>query len=72
MKWFGYVWIAILIIMWLIWTIKCIKDFIADFSFKGGLNFALDREPSWIIWVVVHIGVIFIFSFIWFWFVCPK
>lgn len=70
MKWFGYVWIAILIIMWLVWTIKCIKDFIADFRSRGGLNSALDLEPSWLIWVIFHIGLIFVFSFAWF--IYPK
>lgn len=66
MKWFGYVWIAILIIMWLVWTIKCIKDFITDLRSRRGLKNAAGEEPSWLIWALVHIGVIFIFSFIWF------
>ena len=74
MRWFGYVWIAILIIgifmKWLIWTIKCIKDFITDFRSKGVLVFAFEKESSWLIWILVHIGVIFIFSFIWF--IYPK
>lgn len=64
MKWFGCVWIAILIIMWLVWTIKCIKDFIADFRSAYGLKIAAMSEPSWLIWIIVHIGVIFIFSFV--------
>jgi len=69
MKWFGYVWIAILVIMWLVWTIKCIKDFITDYRYfraRGGLDSALELETSWIIWIAVHVGVIFISSLIWF------
>ncbi len=30
MNWFKYIWIVFLIIAYLIWTIKCIIDFIED------------------------------------------
>lgn len=66
MKWFGYVWIAITILIWLVWTIKCVKDFISDFRSRGGLKNAVGREPSWLVWVLVNTSCIFLFSLFWF------
>ena len=66
MKWFGYVWVAILVIMWLIWTIKCVIDLIRDIRSIWKLSFYIENGASWFIWAIIHICVIFVFSLIWF------
>ena len=66
MNWFKYIWIVFLIIAYLFWTIKCIIDFIGDKRSMWKLSFYIEQGASWFIWLVIHIVVIFIFSFVWF------
>lgn len=62
MSWIGYIWIAMLIIVWLIWTIKCVIDLIDDIKSSWDLLFCIETESSWVIWVIVHLIVLFVFS----------
>ena len=66
MSWIGYIWIAMLIIAWLIWTIKCVIDLIDDIKSSWDLLFCIETESSWVIWVIVHLIVLFVFSLTYF------
>jgi len=64
MKWFGFIWIGMLIILYLIWTIKCIVDFISDVKGSWKLSFLFQIGASWAHWIVIHVCVLFIGSLI--------
>lgn len=64
MKLFGFVWIGILTIAYLIWTVKCIIDFINDRKSCWKLSFLFVNGASWAYWIVIHIVVLFISSLI--------
>ena len=64
MKMFGYAWIGILIIVYLIWTIKCIVDFIRDCRSCWKLSFLFEIGASWAVWIILHVTVLFIGSII--------
>ena len=66
MNWVKYIWIVFLIIAYLIWTIKCIIDFIEDKRSCWKLSFYIEQGASWFTWLMIHLAVIFIFSFAWF------
>jgi hypothetical protein len=66
MRWIGYIWIVILVIAWLIWTIKCVVDFIRDVRLNVKLYYLLEDGPSWLIWVILHAIFIFIGSLTYF------
>lgn len=66
MQWIGYIWIVILVIAWLIWTIKCVVDFISDIRSNLRLIYIIEDWPSWEIWLVLHIIFIFICSLAYF------
>lgn len=66
MNWFKYIWIVFLIIAYLIWTIKCIIDFIVDKRSAWKLSFYIENGASWFTWLIIHLAVIFIFSLSWF------
>lgn len=59
MKWFGYVWIAALVIAYVIWTIKSIIDFISDVKGIWKLSFIFTEcDRSWVWWIGIHAIVI--------------
>lgn len=62
MQWFGYIWIVILVMAWLIWTIKCVIDFIRDVRSNWKLTYLIEEGASWAVWAVLHILFIFIGS----------
>lgn len=64
MKWFGFVWIGVLIIAYLIWTVKCIIDFINDCKSCWKLSFLFANGASWAHWIVIHVTVLLISSLI--------
>lgn len=64
MKLFSYAWIGMLIIAYLIWTIKCIVDFIRDCRGCWKLSFLFEAGVSWACWIVIHAVVLFIGSII--------
>lgn len=66
MQWFGYIWIVILVIAWLIWTIKCIVDFVKDLRSNWRLSFYIENGASWAVWALLHIIFIFAGSFVYF------
>ena len=55
MNWFGYVWIGILIIAYIIWTVKCVWDFITDAKGFWKLSFCFKNGASWAWWIMLHI-----------------
>ena len=57
MHWFGYVWIVILALAYVIWTIKCVRDFIDDFRGIWPLS-AYFNGSSWGWWIVIHLIVL--------------
>lgn len=63
-NWFGFLWIGVLIIAYLIWTIKCIRDFINDCKSCWKLSFLFVSGASWAHWIVIHVAVLFIWSLI--------
>ena len=54
MKWFGYVWIAFLLIAYVLWTIKCVKDFVDDVRSIWSLSALFEAGTSWGWWIVIH------------------
>lgn len=73
MQWFGYIWIVILVILWLIWTIKCVVDFIGDVRYVQRIKYSgiklidlIEDWPSWLVYIIVHTISIFIVSLIYF------
>lgn len=54
MNWFGYVWIIVLVLAYVIWTIKCIKDFISDVRGAWKLSTVFKAGASWGYWIVIH------------------
>ena len=64
MNWFGYVWIVALALAYVLWTIKCVKDFIDDVRSVWKLSVLFDEGASWGHWIVIHVIVIFIGSVI--------
>lgn len=59
MNWFGYVWIAFLVIAYMIWTIKSIIDFISDVKGILKLSFIFSEcDRSWVWWISIHAIVI--------------
>lgn len=72
MDWFKYLWLIILIIIYIIWTVCAIKDavdYIRIYGFKSGLEYAL-LFGTWIdSWVCLHAVIlagIILTSFIYF------
>ena len=64
MSWFGYVWVVILGIAWLIWTIKCVIDFIRDIRGRWKLTLLFQEGASWAVWAILNIIFIFIGSLV--------
>ena len=64
MQWFGFIWIVIIVILWLIWTIKCVVDFISDVRSNLKLIYIIEDWPSWLVYIIVHTITIFIVSLI--------
>ena len=64
MKWFGFVWVGMIIIAYLIWTIRCIIDFIRDCRGCWKLSFLFENGASWAVWIILHGAVLFIGSII--------
>lgn len=55
MNWFGYVWIVVLVIAYVIWTIKSIIDFISDAKGIWKLSFIFSEcNRSWVWWIYIH------------------
>ena len=59
MKWFGYIWIVALILAYVIWTIKCVRDFIDDVRSVWKLSFLFEEGASWGYWIIIH-GIVLI------------
>lgn len=59
MNWFGYVWIVALVLAYVIWTIKCIRDFIDDVHSGWNLSFLFEEGASWGWWILIH-GIVLI------------
>jgi len=66
MNWFGYVWIVALALAYVLWTIKCVRDFIDDVRSAWKLSFLFNEGASWSYWIVIHVIVIIIGSIIYF------
>lgn len=58
MNWFGYVWIVALVIAYVLWTIKCVRDFINDARSIWSLSALFKEGASWSWWIIIHIIVI--------------
>lgn len=59
MNWFGYVWIVVLALAYVIWTIKSIVDFISDVKGIWKLSFILSEgDRSWVWWIGIHAIII--------------
>lgn len=58
MNWFGYVWIGALVLAYVLWTIKCIRDFVNDVRGFWKLSFLFNEGSSWSWWIVLHAAVI--------------
>ena len=72
MDWFKYIWLIILIIIYIIWTVCAIKDvvdYIKIYGFIQGLEYASIFSNWFDIWITAHavilIGII-LTSFIYF------
>ncbi len=66
MNWFGYVWIVVLALAYLLWTIKCVRDFIDDVRGVWKLSFLFKQGTSWSWWIVIHGMVIIAVSIAYF------
>lgn len=64
MKLFGYVWIVILVLAYIIWTIKSIIDFIVDLRSPWKLSVCFELGHIWAWWIMIHGALILIGSFI--------
>ena len=66
MNWFGYIWIGLIAIPYIIWTIDAIKDFIDSVGFAKHFGEPLQEEfeiyRGWGLWFVIHLAVLFISS----------
>ena len=67
MNWFGFIWIGILIIAYIIWTVKCVWDFIDDVKWLGWSDlFTWCSSDSWKWWLVIHLLILFVSSIVYF------
>ena len=67
MNWFGYIWIGILAIVYIILTVKCIWDFVTDIKYFGLSElFTWVSSDSWKWWLVIHLLVLFVSSIVYF------
>ena len=69
--WFKYIWIAMLVLLYIAWTVRSIYGFICDFTaWRNGCwrNFFdyIDEHSWWHVWCIVHIIVAFVCSFYYF------
>ena len=72
MDWFKYIWLVILIIVYIIWTVCAIKntiDYIKKYGFKLGIDYAFTYSKWFDSWVCLHAVILaglFIASFLYF------
>lgn len=59
MNWFGYVWIVALALAYVLWTIKCVRDFINDVHSVWKLSVLFENGTSWGYWIIIH-GIIIV------------
>ena len=67
MNWFGFIWIGMLAIVYIILTVKCVWDFIDDVRLLGWSDlFTWCSSDSWKWWLVIHLLVLFVSSIVYF------
>lgn len=67
MSWFGYIWIGILVVIYIIITIKCIYDFITGIKVWGIKDsFKFWGTESWHWWIMIHLLILFFSSLTYF------
>jgi len=66
MNWFGYVWVVALVLSYMIWTIKCIIDFIRALRGPWKMSVLFEEGVSWGYWILLHGGFILLGSFLYF------
>ena len=67
MSWFKYVWIVALVLAYIIWTIKCVVDFISDIRSSWRLSYLFNEgDTTWGAWIIIHIAVLFFGSLVYF------
>ena len=68
MNWFGYIWIGLIAIPYIIWTVRAIGDFIDSIRYAKRVGEPLREEfnilKGWGLWLVVHIVLLFINSLV--------
>ena len=63
MSWFKYVWVGFLVLAYIIWTIKCVIDFISDVRSVWRLSYLLKEcDTTWGAWIIIHLAVVFLGS----------
>ena len=63
---FKYVWIVILGVFWLVWTVNTLKEFICDYKYYGELGMVFSENPEVSTYVICHVVAIFFGSLIYF------
>ena len=67
MTWFKYIWVGILALGYIIWTVKCVVDFIDDVRGRYNLSYLfIEGETWWGAWIAIHIAVLFLGSLVYF------
>lgn len=58
-----YIWIVMLVVLWLAWTIRAIVDGVQWFEHRNDCGFVYDDYGVWaLVWIIAHLVVLFIYS----------